>query len=154
MTAPRVQLAATGYRPRRHQKEIHDRLKRFNVLVCHRRFGKTTLCVNALIDAALRARGAEARFAYIAPLATQAKDIAWTTLKRHALPVPGTLAHESEMRVDFPNGARVRLYGGDNPDRLRGLAFEVEARTRVRRRCCVQHLQQNSSQHLQRNRAG
>ena len=34
------------YKPRQLQKEIHDSLKRFNVLVCHRRFGKSVLSIN------------------------------------------------------------------------------------------------------------
>jgi hypothetical protein len=32
--------------------------------------------------------------------------------------------NESELRADFPNGARVRLFGADNPDALRGLYFD------------------------------
>ena len=36
---------ATGYKPRPLQAEIHRKLKRFSVLVCHRRFGKTVLCI-------------------------------------------------------------------------------------------------------------
>ena len=32
--------------------------------------------------------------------------------------------YEYELRADFPNGARVRLYGADNPDRLRGLYLD------------------------------
>jgi phage terminase large subunit len=82
------------------------------------------LCVNALIDAALRCQKPEPRFAYIAPLFGQAKDIAWSYLKAYALTIPGAEAHETELRVDFPNGARVRLYGADNPDRLRGIYLD------------------------------
>jgi len=119
-----VQRIETGYAPRVHQRQIHERMRRFNVLVCHRRFGKTVLCINALIDAALRHKGTDGRFAYIAPTYGQAKDVAWEYLKRFALTVPGTVAHETELRVDFPTGARVRLYGADNPDRLRGLYLD------------------------------
>jgi hypothetical protein len=32
--------------------------------------------------------------------------------------------NESELRLDFPNGARIQLFGADNPDRLRGLYFD------------------------------
>jgi len=31
------------YIPRAHQRDLHDRLKRFSVLVAHRRFGKGAL---------------------------------------------------------------------------------------------------------------
>lgn len=121
-TAP--QVITTGYEPRDQQLLIHRSLKRFNVLVCHRRFGKTVLCINALIDAALRCEKTDPRFAYIAPLFNQAKDIAWSYLKQYAMVIPGAQAHESELRVDLPGGRRIRLYGADNPDRLRGLYFD------------------------------
>ena len=119
-----LQRIDTGYRPRPEQAAIHCQLKRFNVIVAHRRFGKTVLCVNALIDAALRCGKPDPRFAYIAPLFNQAKDIAWSYLKQYALGIPGAEANESELRIDLPNGARIRLYGADNPDRLRGIYLD------------------------------
>lgn len=121
---PRDQVISTGYAPRQHQRSIHERLKRFNAIVCHRRFGKTYLAINALLDAALRCDKVDPRFAYVAPTFTQAKDIAWTYLKRFAMTIPGTGANETELRVDFPNGARIRLYGADEPDRMRGLYLD------------------------------
>ena len=77
-----------------------------------------------LIDAALRSEKQSARFAYVAPFYAQAKDIAWGYLKQYALPVPGAAPNEGELRVDFPNSARVRLYGADNYDRMRGLYLD------------------------------
>ena len=38
----------------------------------------------------------------------------------YTAPIPGVSVNESELRVDLPNGGRVRLYGLDNYDRLRG----------------------------------
>lgn len=114
----------TGYRPRDHQRLIHQRLKRFSALVCHRRFGKTVLCVNSLVDAALRCQLPSPRFAYVAPLLGQAKDVAWFYLRRYAMTIPGAVPHESELRVTLPGDRRVRLYGADNPDRLRGLYLD------------------------------
>src|SRR5690606_12599387 len=64
------------------------------------------------------------RFAYIAPLYTQAKDVAWTYLKQFTFCSPGVATNESELRVDLPNGGRVRLYGAENYDRLRGVYFD------------------------------
>lgn len=78
-----------------------------------------------LIDAALRCSKPNPRFAYLAPLYVQAKDVAWSYLKMYAAQVPGAEFNESELRVDFPhNGARIRLYGADNYDRLRGLYLD------------------------------
>lgn len=113
-----------GYRPRPQQAEIHRSLKRFNVFVCHRRFGKTVLCIAELIDKALRCDKERPRFAYIAPLYRQAKQSAWDYLKAYTLKIPGCQAYESELRIDFQNGARIQLFGADNPDALRGIYLD------------------------------
>jgi phage terminase large subunit len=77
-----------------------------------------------LIDAALRCTKPNPRFAYIAPFYAQAKDIAWAYVKQYGTPIPRAQVNESELRLDLPNGGRVRLYGADNFDRLRGLYFD------------------------------
>jgi hypothetical protein len=114
----------TGYVPHKYQFEIHANLKRFSVLVCHRRFGKTFLAINALIDAALRSPKENGRYGYVAPFLKQAKQVSWDYLKRFALQIPGTRANESDLSIDFPNKARVRLYGSDNGEAMRGLYFD------------------------------
>jgi phage terminase large subunit len=108
------------YSPRRQFLPLHLRSTRWACVVAHRRAGKTVACVNELIKGALTCPHKDPRFAYIAPYFVQAKDVAWTYLKRFSAAVPGTEANESELRIDFPNGARIRLYGADNYDRLRG----------------------------------
>jgi hypothetical protein len=42
-------------------------------------------------------------------------------VKRYCAPVPGVKFNEAELRADFPNGGRLRLFGADNPHALRGL---------------------------------
>lgn len=103
---------------------LHNRTQRWAVGVCHRRAGKTVACVNELIKGALTCEGANPRFAYIAPYYTQAKDVAWTYIKEFAGVIPGIQFNESELRADFPNGGRIRLYGADNYDRLRGIYLD------------------------------
>lgn len=103
---------------------MHRERKRFNLFVCHRRFGKTVSAINELIHGALTCKKERPRFAYIAPYYKQAKQIAWDYLKHYARPIPGITINESELRVDFPNGARVTLYGADNPDSLRGIYLD------------------------------
>lgn len=92
--------------------------------MAHRRAGKTVACVNDLLRAALSCEKQNGRFAYVAPQHNQAKDIAWGYVKQFAGVVPGVEFNESELRADFPNGARIRLYGADNPDRLRGIYLD------------------------------
>lgn len=77
-----------------------------------------------VIDAALRCTKPDPRFAYVAPYYAQAKDVAWSYLKRFVAPIPGVVTNESELRVDLPNGGRIRLYGADNYDRLRGIYLD------------------------------
>lgn len=114
----------TGYVPHRFQREIHANLKRFSVVVAHRRMGKTVLAVNSLIDAALRCTKQDPRYAYVAPFRGQAKAVAWDYLRRYGLTVPGTIAAEGELSITFPHGARIRLFGADNPDALRGIYLD------------------------------
>ena len=45
--------ALSLFTPSSGQWAIHQRLKRFNVLVCHRGFGKTVLAVNEVLKAAV-----------------------------------------------------------------------------------------------------
>lgn len=114
----------TGYQCRPQFEPFHLRTQRWAAIVAHRRAGKTVACINDLIDAALRLRRPEPRFAYIAPYFAQAKDIAWSYLRQFTTSIPGASRHEGELRVDLPNGGRVRLYGADNYERMRGIYLD------------------------------
>lgn len=124
MNAPVRKLTIIPYCPRAAFRPYHSRTQRFSVIVAHRRAGKTVACINDLIRAAATCRKPDGRFAYIAPLFNQSKDVAWTYLKKYAAPLLSSPPNESELRVDLINGARIRLYGADNPDRLRGLYLD------------------------------
>lgn len=118
------EIVEIPYAPRALQREIHDSLRRFAVLVCHRRFGKTVLCINQLERAALSYGSGDGRYAYVAPYYKQAKQVAWDYLKYYTKCIPGRRVNESELRVDLPNGSRIRLYGADDPDALRGIYLD------------------------------
>jgi hypothetical protein len=105
-------------------QSFHASSTRFRVAVAHRRAGKTVAFMKELQTAALACKRPSPRFGYVAPYLSQAKAIAWDYVKWLAAPIPGTRFHEGELRVDFPQGARVRLFGADNPDALRGLYFD------------------------------
>jgi phage terminase large subunit len=108
------------YAPRPQFMPLHTSQKRWSITVAHRRAGKTVAEINKLIRSALECPRLEPRFAYAAPTYGQAKDVAWNYLLRFTSTIPGSKPHETELRVDLPNGARIRLYGLDNYDRLRG----------------------------------
>lgn len=114
------------FQPFRHQRLAHQlRLAvRFLVLVWHRRAGKTVFAVLELLLAAIECKRERGRFGYIAPLLKQSKAIAWDYLKHYARLIPGCVINETDLQVELPNGARVRLFGADNPDSFRGLYFD------------------------------
>ena len=119
MTQTVVEL---GFIPRPWQAEVFENLMRFSVIVVHRQAGKTELAIVKLVHQALKTP--DGRFGYVAPLLKQAKGIAWDRLKAYARKVPVTDINESELSVKLGvNGARIRLFGADNPDGLRGLVF-------------------------------
>lgn len=62
-------------------------------------------------------------FGYIAPYFNQAKSIAWDIFKYFSNVIPGVQFNEAELRIDFPGNGRIRLFGGDNPQAMRGLKF-------------------------------
>jgi phage terminase large subunit len=123
MEEPRVVI---DYIPRKQFIRFHDRTQRFACIVTHRRAGKTVACVHDLQRGALESRDVRARFAYLSPYLKQSKAVAWDYLRAAMAPVRerGATAHESELRVDYPNGGQVRLYGADNPDALRGIYLD------------------------------
>lgn len=61
-------------------------------------------------------------YAYIAPYRSQAKSVAWDYLKHFAAPVLKS-SNEAELTVELLTGAKIRLFGADNADAMRGLGF-------------------------------
>lgn len=92
-------------------------------MVAHRRCGKTVACINDLIKRAAQEGKRDGRYAYVAPYYAQAKSVAWDYLLKFSEPIR-THANQSELWVQLRGGARIRLYGADNPDALRGLYMD------------------------------
>jgi hypothetical protein len=114
------------YKPRPCQAEIHELMAghRFGVLVCHRRMGKTVFAVMSLIISSIQDTSGDGRYAYIAPLYRQARQVAWDYFKTYMHMIPGVKFYESDLTIEMPNGARISLYGADNPDSLRGIYLD------------------------------
>jgi hypothetical protein len=129
-----------GFRPHVWQQQMRQvmRRSRYSVHVIHRRGGKTRFMVNTLADAALKypnIHDTPGRFSYVAPLLKQAKDAAWFYLKGISWKLNASngtreanrrtwfcKTNESELSLEFRhNGARVKLYGGSDPDSVRGI---------------------------------
>jgi len=102
---------------------FHMRDRRWACIVAHRRAGKTVACINEILTRALATKKKAARYAYIAPFYKQSKTIAWDYLKEYGRLVI-VKTNESELYVELFNGARVHLFGADNPDSLRGMYLD------------------------------
>jgi len=111
------------YDPRPFFIPFHQRNKRWSSIVAHRRCGKTVGCINDLIAKALYNKRKNPRYGYLAPTYRQGKEIAWMYLKDFAKPVIKK-AKESELSIELINGAKISIFGADNPDSLRGLYFD------------------------------
>jgi hypothetical protein len=111
------------YCPRDVFLDFHEREQRWAVIVAHRRCGKTVACINDLIYKALIDGKEDGRYAYLAPYYAQAKSIAFDYLMKFSEPVRAN-HNVSELWVELINGARIRLFGADNADSLRGLYLD------------------------------
>ena len=111
------------YRPRPIFADFHERKQRWSIVIAHRRAGKTVACINDLIIKAGLENKPNGRYAYIAPYHSQAKSIAWDYLLRFSEPLYRK-HNQSELWVELINGSRIRLFGADNPDALRGMYLD------------------------------
>lgn len=113
------------YKPRYPMTDIHKELEthRFNVLVAHRRMGKSVGNINHMIKMSLKNTLWQPRYAFIAPYRNQAKLIIWEYLKHYVKGIPGTKINEAELYVEYL-GRRIYLFGADNPDAIRGAYWD------------------------------
>lgn len=112
------------YDPRPFFVPFHQRSSRYSSIVAHRRCGKTVACINDIVVKAIYNKKKHPRYGYIAPTYRQGKEIAWLYLKDAARPVMKGKPRESELSVELINGAKITIFGADNPDSLRGLYFD------------------------------
>lgn len=129
MSQVKSDLITTGYVPRSLQEEMHFNRKRFNVIVCHRRMGKTVFAINDLIDFALRNLLPNPQYLYLAPYFGQAKRVAWDIFKLYTSMIPGIIYNEAELRITIPRPGRkdkitIYLLGADNPTAILGMYFD------------------------------
>jgi len=114
------------YKPRALQKILHGQIDkhRFSVVVLHRRAGKTVMCINHMLRAALTNKLLNPRYAFISPYRLQGKATAWDYIKQFAGKIPGTKFNESELRCDLANGARITILGAENDQAIRGISLD------------------------------
>jgi predicted phage terminase large subunit-like protein len=107
-----------------HQQSVLTSGKRFKLLACGRRWGKTALGLIACIEGHGSYRGqfrgalAGGRIWWIVPSYPIAAEV-WRDLKR-AVGAVATDKSEVERRVELPGGGSITVKSADNPDSLRG----------------------------------
>jgi hypothetical protein len=132
------------YTPRIWAKKMHASFARWMALILHRRAGKTTAVLHHHQRAAMDDDWERARlrhllpgindsqlkkllkrrvYWHVMPTLTQAKRVAWDILKDISSPIPGAKPNNSELLIVYPNGNKVQLIGGDDPNSLRGPAL-------------------------------
>jgi hypothetical protein len=79
--------------------------------------------INDIVRAAALCKSAMPLFGYVAPYRSQAKAVVWDYLKRYAEPLI-KVSNESELQIELTNGSRIKLFGADNADAMRGLGFD------------------------------
>ncbi len=97
------------------QVEIVSHSARFKVVVCGRRWGKTTLGVWVCLETSLHG-GLTWWVAPTYPIAM----IGWRMLKRIVKQIPGATIREGDREAHLPGGGVVAIKSADNPDSLRG----------------------------------
>lgn len=118
-----MQVIEIPYTPREQFLPFHYRTQRWACMVVHRRGGKTVATINDIVRRAITDGKPDGRYAYIAPFYSQAKMVAWDYLLRYTAPIRVS-ANVTELSVDLINKSRVRLFGADNPDALRGIYLD------------------------------
>lgn len=111
---------------REFQSASLDNKKPSQVIVVHRRGGKSVKECMKLVRSAVGCPHPDGRFSYVGPTKDQVKDIAWHYLVKAAERLPGTDCKETAREIYFPtlrgHTSRIKLYGLDNPRQpIRGL---------------------------------
>ncbi len=131
-----VKKISTGYIPRPWQLKAHQSIKRHNVLVFHRRGGKSVLCVNEIIDRAIFYNKKDPKtgipyrnphFAFVASTIGQVEQIAWQYFKEYAKDIPGVKFNNQRLRITFPHPhgeAKISLFGAENFEVMRGIYLD------------------------------
>ncbi len=114
------------YRPRELQNFLHKKIDmhRFNVLVLHRRAGKTVAMINHMLKDALTNPLPNSRYVFLSPTFKQGKLTAWDYIKTYAGKIPGVKFNESELRCDLPNKSRITILGAENDQAIRGISLD------------------------------
>jgi len=103
--------------PHAAQQQVIDAAKRFNVLCCGRKFGKTVLGMDRLIHPALQGKPV----AWFSPTYRQLADV-WRELQLRLRPITRDL-NQVERRLELRGGGVIECWSLDSPDAGRGRGY-------------------------------
>src|SRR4029453_966168 len=126
-------LTVTLPRPHKAQADVLAGQSRFNVLCCGRRFGKTTLGVNRLVERALPGNPV----AWCSPSYRMLTEV-WRDVRRAAGPVL-TRVDSQQHRLELLGGGVIEMWSLDQPDVARGRKY---AEIVVDEAAMVRHLEE------------
>lgn len=118
----KVETISLGFKPHKHQYDFCMNWKRYNMLICTRRWGKSVIAALMLTDSCLEiiksGRKKQPKFAYIAPQKDQAKQITWPIFKEFLAPLierDVVRVSDQSMEVYFMDGkgkpwGQIKLY--------------------------------------------
>ena len=102
--------------PHINQQKILECDKRFRVVMCGRRFGKSEL--SQILSVAYAVKGYSV--AYITPTYGLAKVFFGKLTESVELP-----KNKSDLKIDFPNNGQIEFFTGERLDNLRGRKFHL-----------------------------
>ena len=120
-------------RPHPRQQEVLRSRRRFNVLCCGRRWGKTTLGVNRLVTRALPGN----HVAWCSPSYRMLTEV-WRDVRRATVDVTARIDSQ-QHRIELLGGGVVEMWSLDQPDVARGRKY---AEVIVDEAAMVRHLEE------------
>ena len=105
------------------QKEVAIDTHRYRILVCGRRWGKTTLAIREICRIA---KEPNKDVYYLAPTYRMAKTIAWKRLKNKLTDLKWIKKiNETELTLTLKNNSTISLKGTENYDSIRGISLSA-----------------------------
>jgi hypothetical protein len=118
MSMSKSSLSVRLRKPHSAQQQILSEARRFNVLDCGRRFGKTEFGIHQAITMALRGYPV----AWYAPVYRDAMDV-WRALKLTLRGITKT-KNETEKRIELITGGTIEVWTLNDPDNSRGRKYK------------------------------
>jgi hypothetical protein len=104
-------------KPHAAQQQVIDGARRFNVLACGRKFGKTTIGMDRCIQPALRGKPC----AWFSPTYRTLADV-FRELQRRLRPIASDISQQ-ERRIELRGGGVIEAWSLDNSDAGRGRGY-------------------------------